>query len=169
MFWLQEVSVLYRTFVLSPQCRISLEDALAKQHVQGAAGNFFRHDKTTIVKVVMFCSSGSSSDSSAKTNQSAFRVFLAGSDKWFINYSRYRVCDDRWKLRRRLKLLPPRWLKCVGPEYVSGRVQIRFDCDLGYAKSVGRRNPSCNSRGWFMLFGEPASIKELTCINRSWQ
>ena len=60
--------------------RTSLEDALAKQHVQGAAGNFFRHDKTTIVKVVMFCS-GSSSDFSAKTNQSAFRVFLAGSDK----------------------------------------------------------------------------------------
>ena len=32
---------------------------------------------TTIVKVVMFCSSSSSSDSSAKTNQRAFRVYLA--------------------------------------------------------------------------------------------
>ena len=29
------------------------------------------------MKAVMFCSSGSSSDSSAKTNQRAFRVYLA--------------------------------------------------------------------------------------------
>ena len=35
MFWLQEVSV------LSPQCGISLGDALATQHVQRAFGSLF--------------------------------------------------------------------------------------------------------------------------------
>ena len=51
--------------------------------------------------------------------------------------------------------------------YNPGRVQMRFDCDLGCAEFAGPRGPSCNSRGWFIFFGEPASIEELTCINRS--
>ena len=50
--------------------------------------------------------------------------------------------------------------------YVFGRVHIRFDCDLGCTKCAGRRSPSCNSTGWFMLFGSlQVSIEELACIN----
>ena len=77
LFGLQEVSI------LSPQCGISLGDALATQHVQGACGNlsclfFFRTclERKTIVKLVMCCYSASSSDSSAKTNQSALRLHV---------------------------------------------------------------------------------------------
>ncbi len=76
LFGLQEVSI------LSPQCGISLGDALATQHVQGASGNlsclFFRTclERKTIVKLVMCCYSASSSDSSAKTNQNALRLHV---------------------------------------------------------------------------------------------
>ena len=136
-------------------------------------GTFFQTwlERTTIVKVVVFGSSGSSRDSSAKTNQRSQGVFGCERDKWFTNYSQYRGCDDRWKLRRRLKLLPSRWLKCVGPEYVLGRVPIRFDFDLGCAEYAGRRSTSCNSRGWFMFFfGSPqVSIEELACKDSSWR
>ena len=89
-----------------------------------------------------------------------------GRWKWQIGTVFF--CDDRWKLRRRLKLLLPRWLKCVGWKYISGRVQTQFDCDLRCAKSAGRRSPDYNW-GWFMLFWKPATIEELECINRSWQ
>ena len=98
----------------------------------------------------------------------AFRVYLAvkgTNDSQIIHGTVFVTIGESWDAG---------WNSCRRGGWSVYRARICFwegtsDCDLGCAKSVGRRNPSCNSRGWFMLFGEPASIEELTCIHRSWR